>query len=253
MTNPITGRAPQDTLIMFDKDGVLLDLNATWLPAIAALGQYLERRCDGATRRDQFLAAAGVMMKPGTDDGIILENSLFAAGTFAEMRAVWEDMEPRLAPVFADIQNYRQDTTQLMAEAVRGKTVPMGQVKDGITRLKEAGYRLGVATNDNTHSAMINLADLGIDHAFEVVICADSGFGRKPEAAGLLEACRATGITPDSAIMVGDTATDYGAADAAGYRGFVTISHDAPTKPAFIPRSDAVVACVGRLADWLAV
>ena len=253
MTNPITGHAPQNTLIMFDKDGVLLDLNATWLPAIAALGRYLESRCDGATNRDQFLAAAGVMMKPGTDEGIILENSLFAAGTFAEMREVWEEMEPRLTPVFADIQSYRQDVNQLMAEAVRGKTVPMGKVKDGITRLKHAGYRLGVATNDNTSSALINLADLGIDHAFDIVICADSGFGRKPEGGGLLEACRATGIAPDAAIMVGDTATDYGAAIAAGYRGFITISHDAPTKPDFIPRTDAVVACVNGLADWLKV
>ena len=253
MTNRITQLAPDKTLIMFDKDGVLLDLNATWLPAIAALGRYLEERCDAATSRDQFLAAAGVMMKPGTDEGIILENSLFAAGTFAEMRDVWQEMEPRLIPVFADIETYRRVTTQLMAEAVRGKTVPMGKVKDGITRLKNAGYKLGVATNDNTASAMINLADLEIDQAFDVVICADSGFGRKPAGDGLLEACRVTGIAPEAAIMVGDTATDYGAADAAGYRGFVTISHDAPQQPAFIPRTDAVVSSVDALADWLRV
>ena len=253
MTNRITQLAPDKTLIMFDKDGVLLDLNATWLPAIAALGRYLEERCDAATSRDQFLAAAGVMMKPGTDEGIILENSLFAAGTFAEMRDVWQEMEPRLIPVFEDIETYRRVTTQLMAEAVRGKTVPMGKVKEGITRLKNAGYKLGVATNDNTASAMINLADLEIDQAFDVVICADSGFGRKPASDGLLEACRVTGIAPEAAIMVGDTATDYGAADAAGYRGFVTISHDAPQQPAFIPRTDAVVSSVDALADWLEV
>jgi len=253
MTIRITGQSPSDTLIVFDKDGVLLDLNATWLPAIVALGRYFEQRCHGATSRDEFLAAAGVMMTPGSDDGMILENSLFAAGTFAEMRDVWQAMEPRLQPVFADHETYRADVTQLMADAVRGKTVPMGAVKDGIFRLKAAGYRLGVATNDNTPSAMINLTDLGIDQAFDVVICADSGFGRKPESGGLLEACRATRIAPDAAIMVGDTATDYGAAQAAGYRGFVTISHAAPTEPAFIPRSDAVVSCVGRLADWLEV
>jgi len=253
MTNRITGQAPSDTLIVFDKDGVLLDLNATWLPAIVALGGYLERRCDGATSRDDFLAAAGVMMTPGSDDGVILENSLFAAGTFAEMRDVWQAMEPRLEPVFADIDTYRADVTQLMGDAVRGKTVPMGAVKDGIMRLKAGGYRLGVATNDNSPSAMINLTDLGIDQAFDVVICADSGFGRKPEAGGLLEACRATGIAPDAAIMVGDTATDYGAAEAAGYRGFVTISHDAPTKPFFIPRTDLVTKDVAAFADWLGV
>ena len=253
MINRITQKQPQDTLIMFDKDGVLLDLNATWLPAIVGIAAYLEQRCDSTTKRDSFLAAAGVEMIPGTDDGTILENSLFAAGTFAEMRDVWEEMEPRLTPVFADYDNYRKDITKIMTDAVRGRTVAMGDVHKGITRLKAAGYRLGVATNDNTESAMVNLADLGIADAFDVVICADSGYGRKPEAGGLLEACRQTGVSPENAIMVGDTATDFKAADAAQFKGFITITPHAPTKPDFIPKTDFVTASVDGLADWLEV
>ena len=247
---PITQTAPEQTLIVFDKDGVLLDLNATWLPVIMALGDYLEDKCDGSTSSKDLLAAVGVDLDPDLPEGgVIQENSLFAAGTFAGMRDVWAEMEPKLVPLFADIENYRADVNEIVMKTARGATVAKGAVKDGITALKNAGFKLGVATNDNTNSAMINLEDLGIADLFDVVICADSGFGRKPEGGGLLEACRATGMTPDAAIMVGDTATDYGAADAAGYKGFITIADSAPDAPDFIPRTDAVITGVEFLPE----
>lgn len=252
LTCRITAAAPGETLLVFDKDGVLLDLNSTWLPVVVAMGAYLEERCGGASARDDLLAAVGVMMTPGTDDGIITENSIFAAGTFAHMRDVWSEMEPRLIPVFEDIEGYRADINRIIMTTARGKTIPKGEVKTGLRRLRDMGFKLAVATNDNTASALINLEDLEIDTMFDVVICADSGFGRKPEGGGLREACRATGISPDRAIMVGDTATDFLAAQDAGFKGFIAIADSAPERPDFIPSADAVVVGVDELPDLLA-
>ena len=92
------------TLIVFDKDGVLLDLNATWMPLIIGIGDYLSERVNGSIDRDALLAAVGVEMVPGTDEGRILENSVFAAGTFVAMREIWQNMSPELASVFADLE-----------------------------------------------------------------------------------------------------------------------------------------------------
>ena len=92
---------------------------------------------------------------------------------------------------------------------------------------------------------------MGIADAFDVVICADSGFGRKPEAGGLLEACRATGHNAADAIMVGDTQTDWLAAHHAGYGGFVAIADGAPQLPDFIPAADLVLAEIAGLSDAL--
>lgn len=247
----ITGAAPAESLLVFDKDGVLLELNSTWLPVILAMGQYLEDRCGGATKRDALLAAVGVNIIPGTDEGEIEENSVFAAGTFANMRDIWSALEPALIPVFDDMENYRNDINQIVMTTARGKTIPKGDVKKGLEELKALGFKLAVATNDNMASAAINLEDLGINHLFDVVICADSGFGRKPEGGGLREACRATGIPPERAIMVGDTATDFLAADDAGFKGFITIADQAPTKPDFIPTTDAVLVSVEDLSALL--
>lgn len=240
---------PSIRLIVFDKDGVLLDLNSTWLPVIVAMAEYLVMRLDGKADRDTLLAAVGVNITPGTDTGTIVENGAFAAGTFAAMRDIWAEMEPGLGPVFDDHERYRADILRISQETVRGKTVAKGNVLKELLELKQQGYALAIATNDNTDSAHINLDDMKIRDTFDAIICADSGFGRKPEAEGLLECCRLAGCTPDQAVMIGDTATDWAAAHNAGFRGFVTISDDAPQKPEFIPDTDAVLPSIEGLNE----
>ncbi|MGC6484339.1 MAG: HAD family hydrolase [Candidatus Puniceispirillales bacterium] len=242
---------PAPTLIVFDKDGVLLDLNATWLPLIIGITEYLSERADGAVERDALLAAVGVEMEPGSDNGRILENSVFAAGTFVAMREIWEEMAPVLAPVFADLETYRADVQRIREEKVRGRTAAKGDVAAALAELRAAGWALAVATNDTVNSTQVNLEDMGIADAFDAVICADSGFGRKPEAGGLLEACRVAGCAPEEAIMVGDTQTDWLAAQKAGFGGFVAVADNAPELPGFIPSADLVLPDIAELADHL--
>ncbi len=244
LLNSITERPPSQTLIVFDKDGVLLDLNATWLPVAVAMGDYLERRCGGATSAVEFLAAVGV-------GAAIHPNGLFAAGTFAEMTDKWSLIEPKLAAVFADSEAYRGDMRAIIASASKGKTAAKGNVLDTLNALKSMGYALAVVTNDNSESALVNCRDLGIDGFLDALIGADSGFGRKPEATGLLECCRRTEIRPEAAIMVGDTATDYGAFVAAGFKGFIAIAETAPHLPDFIPAADFTFDVIDHIPSAL--
>ena len=242
---------PDARLIVFDKDGVLLDLNQTWMPLVVSLAEHLTMRAEGCVERDDLLAAVGVEMIPGTDDGQILENSVFAAGTFMAMREIWQEMAPGLKSFFEDKALYRAEIQRIHEATVKGNTVAKGNVGDELERLRGQGYALAVATNDTTSSAMLNLNDMGIADAFDAIICADSGFNRKPEPDGLLEACRIASCTPNQAIMVGDTQTDWLAAHNAGYGGFVAIADGAPELPGFIPSADLVLAEIDGLAQRL--
>lgn len=239
--------APSTQLIVFDKDGVLLDLDQTWMPMIIGIADYLEKQSGGSATREQLLEAVGVEVAPGSDNGRILENSVFAAGTFAAMREIWEEICPALAPVFADAEGYRAEVKRIREEKVSGRTVAKGNVRAALEGLRALGHPLAVATNDSINSTMVNLKDMQIDDCFDIIICADSGFGRKPEGGGLLEACRATSTSPEHAVMVGDTATDWLAAEAAGFGYFVTIADSAPEKPGFIPSADAVLPSIEGL------
>lgn len=244
----ITQAPAEQTLLVFDKDGVLLDLNATWLPVVLELGQFLQERCGGSVLRDDLLAGIGVDITPGTDDGVIAENGIFAASTFTHMVEIWSKMEPKLAPIF---ENEHQQIRDIILNTSSKQTVPKGDVKASLERLAQMGFTLAVATNDSIASTEVNLDALEISELFHTIICADSGFGRKPEGGGLLEACRASGIPPARAIMIGDTLTDFMAAEDAGFKGFITIADSAPKRPEFIPRSDLVVKDIAQMPQAL--
>ena len=242
------------SLIVFDKDGVLIDL-LTWMPLMIGIADYLVERGAGlgdeTLKRDDLLMAVGVEMRPGTDEGRIIENGIFASGTFVAMRETWQEVAPSLTPVFADFETYRRDVQRIRLESIKGNTVAKGNVAETLSRLRTAGWALAIGTNDTENSTRMNLEDIGVADAFDAVICSDSGFSRKPDPDGLLEACRVTGHPPERSIMVGDTQTDWLAAQNAGFGGFVAIADCAPELPAFIPSADRVLPDIGGMVDLL--
>ena len=71
--------------LVFDKDGVILDMAGTWLPVARQVADYtVSRQPDGDNRltRAELLAAVGV------DDatGVIDPRGMFAAEPFARVR-----------------------------------------------------------------------------------------------------------------------------------------------------------------------
>ena len=237
-------------LLVFDKDGVLLDLHETWYPVMLNVADYLENYCDSRLKRDDFLSIIGIIYNANKELYETEENSLFASGTFNAMETAWRSLDEQLAQSFAKNTDLRKKIEQIMLTSQRGKTKPKGNIKASIAALFQRGHKLGVVTNDDAASTEINLQDLGIKEYFTKVVAADSGYGKKPEGGGLLACCDAARVSPQQAIMVGDTATDYEAAKAAGFRGFIAVSAQAPQKPSFIPHADAVVTSVDALVGY---
>jgi HAD superfamily hydrolase (TIGR01549 family) len=80
-------------------------------------------------------------------------------------------------------------------------------------------YRLGVVTNGIDHVQRSRLAVAGLERFFEVVVTSQGCGYAKPDPRILHAALDALGISPGSALYVGDDpATDGGAARAAGVR-----------------------------------
>lgn len=239
-------------LLVFDKDGVILDLISTWLPVVRAVADYTISRLPdgyaGPIDRARLLGAIGV-----NDQADIIEpTGLFAAASFVEIRAAWQDMLPANMISLEQDEEYRARVGELVLELARGKTVAKGDVKTPLTQLHEAGFKLALLTNDNEASARQNLADLGVEHLFDPVIGADSGHGGKPDPYGLLHCCSVHGIGPDQAIMIGDTSADYGAAQNAKTADFICIADDPAHRPS--PHIDPgnVIARLTELPDLMA-
>ncbi len=81
-----------------------------------------------------------------------------------------------------------------------------------------AGRTLAVLTNKPEAPTRRILQGLGVAALFSPVIGGDSGPERKPDPAGVREVLRRTAMTPDRAIVIGDSLNDLHAARGAGVR-----------------------------------
>ena len=202
--------------LVFDKDGVILDLVGTWFPVMQALAEYtLTLQPDPAasvlTRAD-LLDAVGVNDASGQIDPL----GVCAAGSFRDIQAAWQALLPADMTPLAENEGYQAEMRRLSQELVHGNTVPKGDVVTPLSRLTSAGFRIALLTNDSEESARHGLEQLGILELFDPVIGADSGHGGKPQPHGLLHCIAAHGATPEEALMIGDTNADFGAARANG-------------------------------------
>ena len=91
-------------------------------------------------------------------------------------------------------------------------------VREGLDKLKSAGYRLGCVTNKAGQFTEPLLKDLGVFDDFSIVISGDTLAKKKPDPAPLLHAAEYFGCDPAKAMMIGDSVSDVAAARAAGFQ-----------------------------------
>ena len=93
-------------------------------------------------------------------------------------------------------------------------------VRDGVIDfldLAEAfGVRLAIGSSSPTSWVDSNLRRVGLRDRFEVLSCADPGIPGKPNPTVYVEACRAVGAAPGSALAIEDSHNGVSAAIAAG-------------------------------------
>ena len=242
-------------LVIFDKDGVILDLQATWLPVARAVAAHTATLIPNLGGVMPVITTEDLLRAIGVDDqhGHIDPKGIFATGSFAQMRAKWQAMLP---PQLIDLEHdwaYRDAVQTIVHEQTRQTTKAKGDVVTPLHALYKDGYQLALVTNDSESSARQSLDDLGIAHLFCAIVGADSGFGSKPDPDGLLHCCDIAGVMPDASIMVGDTIADYGAAMAAGCKAFVCIADAFEFRPHDDIKPEFVIADLMGLPELLGV
>ena len=96
---------------------------------------------------------------------------------------------------------------------------------------------------------MATLANLGVAQMVDVVIAADDGLALKPAPDMVLAACRATGVAPQQAIVVGDAVPELEMARAAGAGMAIGVTSGVSSAELLAPCADVVLASVRDLVD----
>ncbi|MCV3271210.1 HAD family hydrolase [Roseobacter sinensis] len=222
--------------VLFDKDGTLFDFAATWQAWCAV---FLERIAADAMHAARLGDAIGFdyaarRFAPG---------SVVVAGTTSEIAAA---LLPHLPG-----QSRSSLLTVMNAEAARAPQVEAAPLVPLLGGLRQAGLRLGVATNDSEAPARAHLDRAGILHLFDFIAGFDSGHGGKPAPGQLLAFADAVGLPVEEIVMVGDSTHDLEAGRAAGMR-CVGVLTGLAGRDELSARADIVFDNISALPAWIA-
>ena len=221
--------------VVFDKDGTLVDVHRTWGPAMV---RTLEDLVDDRDDRQRVASAIGVDLAEGT----LSTNSPVIAESNAEIAArIAAELDRSVAETALRLE-------ELVTVHVGDAVQPLPGVGRLLSALKDHGFWIGLATNDSGESAAKQLVKLGWRSYFDSVIGYDSGFGSKPNPGMLVASAQRAGCSMDRVLMVGDTATDVGAAKSAGCRVVVV-----GARPSGVSDVTAEIAEIGHLPDLLGI
>lgn len=182
--------------ILFDKDGTLLDYDASWEPVNRQLALM-------AAKGDQVLANALLLacgMDPHT--GVVVADSLLAAGNSRQIAQGLID-----AGAAYDLDALTAELDAIFAAAA-DFSVPVTDLAVLFSQLKQRGLKLGIASSDNERSIRAIVRRFGLDAHIDFVAGYDSGHGCKPEPGMVLGFCAATGLSAAEVAVVGDNNHD---------------------------------------------
>lgn len=121
-----------------------------------------------------------------------------------------EDRTPEI------IQRSREYFNEYYDAHFQDNTAPYEGIKDMLERLKSKNFKLAVVSNKPNDFVRKIVYNIFKDGAFEVVFGQREGIPRKPDPAGVLEACKLMKVSPENCVYLGDSGIDMKTATAAG-------------------------------------
>jgi len=227
-------------LIIFDKDGTLLDFHAMWGGWAAALA---ERLAAAAGKPVALALLAMLGYDPAT--GQIAPDGRLAHAPMSVLRqesaAVLQAADLTAAAVDQILQlNWTIPDPVTTA-------VPLTNLPHLFAGLKSAGLKIAVATSDDRAPTLAAFNNLGLTGYVDALVGADEGILSKPAPDMIVHLCHQLGVAPGQTIMVGDTPADVQMGRAAGVGLVVGVLSGLSDAAALRPWADLLLDSVADL------
>jgi phosphoglycolate phosphatase len=228
-------------LLIFDKDGTLIEFHLMWGGWVDLLANRLEAAC-GLALREGLYALLGVDL----ESGLVHAHGLLAATPMSRIReaVVAFLTEAGAAPDRAEAAvNQAWDAPDPVALAR-----PVTDLRALLAKLRPRVGLFAVATSDDRDPTIRTLASLGIAGEFADLACADDGFPNKPAPDPVLRLCERLGIAPERAAVVGDSPFDLRMGRAAGVARTIGVLTGVGDLATLAPLADIVLPSIEDLA-----
>ena len=225
--------------VLFDKDGTLVDVQATLGPATCEVLRTLS-----GGKPDLFFHLADL-----TRVDTRAQRLLPGCPVISEATDVYGALWARALNQPLTVAFLQRIDALFLQETLRHLR-PVGDPAAVMRTLRTRGYSLGVVTNDAEASARQHLQRFGVDTLVTFVPGYDSGFGQKPDAYPVQAFAARANVRASDVAVIGDSPHDLLSARAAGAVAIGVLS--GPNSAEVLkPHADVLLPSIMELPDWL--
>lgn len=234
-------------LVIFDKDGTLMDLYKYW-------SNMVEYRVEFARKRFVFddIQKASIMYAMGID---LVNKKLRSAGPVGikKREIVMAVMKDSLSAMgFACTDDFCAEVfkkaDQMSLEHLSEIVKPLKGMHELINTLHEQGCYIAIATTDKTERAKLAVKFLNISDKVDIIVGEDMVKNHKPYPDMINLILEKLQISKDNAVMVGDAVADIEMADSAGLKASIAVLSGIAVRDRFIGKTNYIVEDISQIA-----
>jgi|GEM_PF-53176 len=230
--SPRLKRVSQNSCILFDLDGTLVDTTDLILTCFRCTWDEAFGYCPPDT---DFIDTFGILLTEALE--------LLVAAGIAQGKI--ELTQERGLLINRLLELYRKFNMSLHDQLIR----PFEEVPETLSKLAERGYRLGVVTSKRRLTAIRSLDAFSLREFFDVAIFADDCQRHKPHPEPVLRALDYLQCAPAQAAYVGDTSHDVAAGRAAGVRTVAALWGPFPRTSLEAAKPDYLIPSISSLLE----
>jgi phosphoglycolate phosphatase-like HAD superfamily hydrolase len=226
-------------VVIFDKDGTLIDFHAMWGGWARELGERLDAGIRRPVSLDVF---AAIGFDPST--GRVAPGGQLATATMAGIEETVARVLRRWCPSIAAARRATEAAWSIPDPVALA--VPLGDLPAIFGRLRDDGRRIAVVTTDDRVPTDATMRSLGVRDLVGALVCGDDGFAMKPEPDPVFAVCQAFRVEPSQTAVIGDTPADIAMGRSAG-AGRVIGVRSGIGSDADLADADALIDSIGGL------
>jgi phosphoglycolate phosphatase-like HAD superfamily hydrolase len=227
-------------LVVFDKDGTLVDFDAMWVPWVTEIAARLEA-ATGLLLAEDFYDSVGFDAATGRT----IPGGGLSGGPMSDLREqTVEFLRDRgLDPAAAESA---VDAAWFIPDPV-ATAQPLADLPALFSALRERGLRIAVATSDDHAPTEETLAALGLSEFVDGIVAADDDRGVKPAPELLHWLAETLGVEPARMAIVGDTPGDLRMGRAAGAGRSIGVLTGVSSREELEPLADLILPSIEHL------
>ncbi|KAJ0401100.1 hypothetical protein P43SY_005705 [Pythium insidiosum] len=231
-------------LVVFDKDGTLIDFNLMWGGWVESQAWRVEMTT-GLPVREKLFDAMGYdwIRRSVRSKGALCCTPMGELYKLAVKMLISEGMSPEKA------EDVITKCWSMPDPVLTSR--PLGDIAGLFRTIKQMGMKIAVCTTDDRQATVDTLEHLQLMDMVDALSCGDDGIPAKPHAEQIWTLCQQLGVQPHNTIMVGDTHTDMALGRNAGCGLSIGVIGGASSLEDLALEADVLVPHVGKLPKIL--